>query len=413
MSKQQRNKTGFKILSDIKQIKEELSILNVDVLKDALKEDKEYLLIEKLISFADIPTFGKCKYRNSDKSKKNAFSKNSIKQRIGQNYLFYNSNNEMYKYEMSNKKDKLFFCQTKQSNIYMPNCFYDFLDISTPRKNRGFNINSDSRSCFLVNSTITKYFSKELTEATLKHLERTYTAKNVILSNESFTSIDLHVGVHGIGTAVDKNFHLLRGNIFAKDKLVLLLEKKDNNYKLYIMLYRNPIFFEINKMLNKDYLISLYGKEECKTIEESRVGQAKWRNQLAELEIASNCEDDDNIVCPISNIKVKYPNEAALLRASHIKAYAKCKTNDKINISEAYDVNNGLLLTANVDALFDRYLLSIDPRTGDIVFSKLISNILIEELKLNKRISEKYLSSDRIKYIQEHYNEFLINETAR
>ena len=40
MSKQQRNKTGFKILSDIKQIKEELSILNVDVLKDALKDDK-------------------------------------------------------------------------------------------------------------------------------------------------------------------------------------------------------------------------------------------------------------------------------------------------------------------------------------------------------------------------------------
>lgn len=413
MSKQQRNKTGFKILSDIKQIKEELSILDVDVLKDALKDDKEYLLIEKLISFADIPTFGKCKYLKSDKNNKKAFSTSSIKQRIKQNYLFYNSNDEMYRYEIVNKKEQLFFCQTKQSNIYMPNCFYDFLGIPNARKKENINLNEGNYRCVLVNSTIEKYFLKEITDSTLKNLGRTYKAKDVVLSQGEFTNIDLHVKVHGIGTATDNIFHLLRGNIFAKDKLVILLEKKDKNYKLYIMLYRNPRFFEINKMLNKDYLISLYGKDEYQTIEESRVGQAKWRNQLAELEIASNCVDDDKIVCPISNIKVKYPNEAALLRASHIKAYAKCKTNGKINISEAYDVNNGLLLTANVDALFDRYLLSIDPKTGDIVFSKLISNILIEELKLNKRISEKYLSSDRIKYIQEHYNEFLMNENAR
>jgi len=45
---------------------------------------------------------------------------------------------------------------------------------------------------------------------------------------------------------------------------------------------------------------------------------------------------------------------AAVLRASHIKAWAECATD-----AERLDVHNGLLLVANLDALFDKHLISI------------------------------------------------------
>jgi putative restriction endonuclease len=45
---------------------------------------------------------------------------------------------------------------------------------------------------------------------------------------------------------------------------------------------------------------------------------------------------------------------AAVLRASHIKAWADCATD-----AERLDVHNGLLLVANLDALFDKHLISV------------------------------------------------------
>lgn len=55
--------------------------------------------------------------------------------------------------------------------------------------------------------------------------------------------------------------------------------------------------------------------------------------------------------------------EPRLLRASHIKPWAECKTD-----AERLDVYNGLLLAAHLDATFDAFLISFD-EAGRIIFS--------------------------------------------
>ena len=65
--------------------------------------------------------------------------------------------------------------------------------------------------------------------------------------------------------------------------------------------------------------------------------------------------------CVVTGIDVE-----PILRASHIKAYAECTDNEK------YDLNNGLLLSANIDALFDRHLITFDEK-GSLLVSKTLT----------------------------------------
>ena len=65
--------------------------------------------------------------------------------------------------------------------------------------------------------------------------------------------------------------------------------------------------------------------------------------------------------CVVTGIDVE-----PVLRASHIKAYAECTEDEK------YDLNNGLLLSANVDALFDRHLITFD-EDGKLLISKALT----------------------------------------
>ena len=61
--------------------------------------------------------------------------------------------------------------------------------------------------------------------------------------------------------------------------------------------------------------------------------------------------------CAVTGVAI-----SAVLRASHAKPWAECATD-----TERLDVFNGLLLTANLDALFDRYLISFDSDGGMLV----------------------------------------------
>ncbi len=84
---------------------------------------------------------------------------------------------------------------------------------------------------------------------------------------------------------------------------------------------------------------------EQKTEDVKRVGQGKLRAYL--LAKYGSCQ--------VSGVK-----EKDLLVASHIKPWAKCKDGP----DERLDLENVLLLSANWDALFDRYYITFDPTTG-------------------------------------------------
>lgn len=93
----------------------------------------------------------------------------------------------------------------------------------------------------------------------------------------------------------------------------------------------------------------------------------------------------------------------SVLRASHIKEWSECSRQERI------DANNGLLLCANHDALFDRHQISFDPNTGDICISASIDN---EQRKaLNLLESAKLSMSDRMRsYMQIHHKKFIEKE---
>lgn len=107
-------------------------------------------------------------------------------------------------------------------------------------------------------------------------------------------------------------------------------------------------------------------------------------------------EKNTRIACYLEDIS--YP----ILIASHIKPYSCC------NEEEQFDVQNGLLLSKNIDHLFDQGWITFKD-DGTVICSKNLDEKLKNNLK-NQSIDKKYLQSEkRLKYLKYHreniYNE--------
>lgn len=98
--------------------------------------------------------------------------------------------------------------------------------------------------------------------------------------------------------------------------------------------------------------------------------------------------------CAVSGTKIP-----EVLRASHIKPWSDSSD------SERLDAENGLLLVANLDALFDRYLISFDA-CGAMLVSAELREKDRELLKLNgpHRLSKSPHERQK-KYLEEHRKE--------
>lgn len=117
--------------------------------------------------------------------------------------------------------------------------------------------------------------------------------------------------------------------------------------------------------------------------------QQMFRNRLIK-EYGRKC-----LLCGITNKE--------LLIASHIKADAHCD-----NIAEKIDNNNGFLLCALHDKLFDRFLISFSARSGEIMISKALTDteIHISGLDRTFKLNNELLTPERRRYLVWHNNEF-------
>ena len=106
----------------------------------------------------------------------------------------------------------------------------------------------------------------------------------------------------------------------------------------------------------------------CREICKTRVSQGSFRRLL--LLERHHCN-----LCDITTTSV--------LRASHIKEWSESSREERI------DANNGLLLCANHDALFDRHQISFNPETGNICISESIDDE--QKLRLTCQIHSIYL----------------------
>ncbi len=140
---------------------------------------------------------------------------------------------------------------------------------------------------------------------------------------------------------------------------------------------------KIEKQINEDQGLS---ETEKKTIISARRGQGKFREDVIALHGS----------CPFTGI-----SNPLLLRAGHIKPWAKCETN-----KERTDPLNGLALSPAADHLFDKGYLAFSDE-GKALFSQHIN--IDEILKLGfSRQPDGYqisiLNETQLKYIQFHRN---------
>lgn len=135
-------------------------------------------------------------------------------------------------------------------------------------------------------------------------------------------------------------------------------------------------FGELKRKLEE----SGFEAEEVTRLVKTRVGQGQFR-ELLMVKYQNGC-----CICGIRNAK--------LLRASHIKSWADSNNQERI------DENNGLLLCANHDALFDRYLISFND-DGTMIISKEI----LEEDRILLAIHqdrEIMLNQEMVRYMKSH-----------
>lgn len=113
---------------------------------------------------------------------------------------------------------------------------------------------------------------------------------------------------------------------------------------------------------------------------ESRIGQGEFRDKLI----------TEMVACPITFI-----DDARLLIASHIKPWSISDN------SERLDCYNGLLLTPNIDKLFDQGLITFET-PNELKYSPYLSDTTIEKLKLGEYSPNIIHFDKREKYMEYH-----------
>ena len=140
---------------------------------------------------------------------------------------------------------------------------------------------------------------------------------------------------------------------------------------------------------NKENRLTLDRDEQVEEIRRS--GRDPYKQRLYKYDLyQESININKEIVCYYEN--KSYP----VLIASHIKPYVKCEENER------FDVNNGLLLSKNLDNLFDSGWISFG-NDGTVICSKNLDKRIKLELEKYK-LEKKYLNEARLKYLEYHRN---------
>jgi putative restriction endonuclease len=121
---------------------------------------------------------------------------------------------------------------------------------------------------------------------------------------------------------------------------------------------------------------------EVERLVRQRVGQQKFREAML---------DYWGGACAVTGLALP-----EVLRASHAKPWAQCTTD-----SERLDVFNGFLLVANLDALFDRFLISFDD-DGKLLMSPILQGEVRKGLGLHPGLTLRWLSDSHRMYLAGH-----------
>lgn len=112
----------------------------------------------------------------------------------------------------------------------------------------------------------------------------------------------------------------------------------------------------------------------------ARVGQGEFRKRLERVETA----------CRVTGIR-----QRDLLRASHIKPWARCKDAEKL------DGENGFLLTPHIDHLFDRGFITFS-KDRTLIISGRLPKLIVRSWNLSGACCGKPFTGRQEKYLRYH-----------
>lgn len=123
-----------------------------------------------------------------------------------------------------------------------------------------------------------------------------------------------------------------------------------------------------------------------------RIGQSRFRDAML---------DYWGGACAVTGIALP-----VVLRASHAKPWADCATD-----AERLNVFNGFLLNANLDALFDRFLISFD-EDGSLLHSSVLTKDLLASLGLSSNMRTRWLAEGHKPFMDYHRDRFYLLVSA-
>jgi len=160
---------------------------------------------------------------------------------------------------------------------------------------------------------------------------------------------------------------------------------KDLTYIIKLYLSRENEVFDfvsLNSTVSKDDPLVAEGAD-VPIISTRRKGQALFKEALVRLWGG----------CSVTGCK-----EVSVLRASHVKPWVESSPKEKT------DPMNGLLLTPNYDALFDKFLISFD-KSGKILVSTIINKDDLKRMGINVNAKVK-LNNKQHEYMAYHRSRF-------
>lgn len=367
--------------------------------------DDHFILYYKDITHSDLISCGK---------------RTKSSQPFSKNLLYYLTEREMEAIEENSDKP---FETAHQSCIGLRKDFYISLGVPNPREKEVYKFQDKGVRVFLVNDTV-KYFTFQYTKQVIDLLGKTNSLKwdnsPMKLEPGEFSEIEVSVAVHGLGVKENVDFQNLRKSIFINDRIYFLIRDAASK-ELYILLEKNPKFYQITKLANDSwvrYLDIQRLREKEKTNfknvpllaaedEKTRVMQARWKDMLVR-EMRNYTTHEGEVFCPFTGITANFEDVPMLFIASHIKRYT-----DSSSV-EAFDINNGLLLSANADALFDKHMITVT-ENKELKFSFLLdSDIKLKnELLLSRPLFSAILNEERMVYMAEHRRIFEEKELER
>ena len=270
-----------------------------------------------------------------------------------------------------------------------------------------------------VNCHLKSYhpLTKEYLEAQ-NNEERKLILSKIVYSNSSFQrSVTKDSNLNEIGFLVRTLEHL--GTLSSQYICVIMTLDLHKYKKGYIdkseldTLYNDPDRKKfVNRKYNQiGYLNNLLGKldgifynkhtknysisapDEDIVIEVEKTKRDSYLQRIYKRQLEEECYSVYGAELPKCMVEnLAYP----VLIASHIKPYIKCAP------EEQFDPKNGLLLSKNIDSLFDLKYISFDDEGKVILYKRLPEDVKEYLQKTDCCIEPRFLNSKRKLYLAEH-----------